>query len=126
MCPNHAEVCANRVWQEHCTVRANVDVYVMATYYDVETCCDYIQIGTKQFRGTGNGPLNEYMPAGSTLSWQSDGSVVAGVRLPFPSPEKATTTVRYTLCLLHQPEAHQRGTMRMPPTACGRASTDSA
>ena len=63
---------------ERCTVRALSQVYVTATYYQVEQCCDYLSIGTVQYRGTGNGPSNVLMMAMDTMRWYTDGSVVSG------------------------------------------------
>ena len=59
-------------------MRAITDIYVTANQYEVERCCDYVTIGTTQYRGTGNGPLNVHMRAGETIAWRSDGSVTLG------------------------------------------------
>ena len=55
-----------------------VDIFVTASYYSVEACCDYLTIGNRQYRGSDNGPFNVVMAAGTTAQWRSDGSVVSG------------------------------------------------
>ena len=63
---------------ERCTVMARRDLFVTATEYTVESCCDYITIGSTIFRGSGNGPNALYMLNGATFSWSADWSVVYG------------------------------------------------
>ena len=53
---------------ERCTVMARRDLFVTATEYTVESCCDYITIGSTIFRGSGNGPNALYMLNGATFS----------------------------------------------------------
>ena len=62
---------------ERCTVTANMDVYVTATYYNTENKLDYVTIGGTRYSGS-TGPANVQMPAGSSLQWYSDGSVFYG------------------------------------------------
>ena len=67
----------NHANNERCTVRAIRSLYATATYFQTESCCDRITIGTSQYAGT-TGPANVQMAAGATMSWSSDGSVTSG------------------------------------------------
>ena len=63
---------------ERCTFRATQEVYLTAYYYDVEACCDYLTVGDVQYRGNSNAPYNARLPAGGTMQWRSDTSIVSG------------------------------------------------
>jgi len=66
---------------ERCSMRAVIDLTVSATQYDVEQFFDYVSIyiGGRVTRYSGGiPPMNIFMPAGSTVTWQSDSSVTFG------------------------------------------------
>ena len=65
---------------ERCTMRVNQDLYVTATYYNIESNYDYITIGSTSYRTNGQGPAGVFLRAGATVGWRSDGSVVASRR----------------------------------------------
>jgi len=52
---------------EACTVRAGRDLVVSATSFDVESCCDKLTVGSRQYSGT-DGPQNVLMAAGRRQS----------------------------------------------------------
>ena len=62
--------------QERCTMSARSEMYVTATYFNIESNYDVITIGSQQWSGNG-GPFNVHMEAGDVMSWSSD---VTGVR----------------------------------------------
>jgi hypothetical protein len=66
---------------ERCTVTAVQSLFATASQYEVESCCDYVSLGSIRYQGIG--PLNTHMMANSTLSWSSDGS---------------TTSAGFTIC----------------------------
>ena len=79
---------------ESCVITANRNLYAHTSEYTVEYCCDYLTIGSTQYRGSDNGPFNVFMSAGTTALWSSDYSVVSGgftlcgtaAGLPLPPP----------------------------------------
>ena len=62
---------------EQCTVRANQQVYVAATYFATESFFDYIIIGTTRYSGS-QGPYGVQMSPGQTFAWHADSSVTSG------------------------------------------------
>ena len=59
---------------EYCTFRAEVSMTVTTTVFGTESCCDFITIGGTRYSGS-TGPMNVQVAAGSTVTWNSDGSV---------------------------------------------------
>ena len=62
---------------EHCTVRANMALYVSAAYFMTENYWDYVDINGTRWSGS-HGPVNEYMWQGETFRWYADGSIAYG------------------------------------------------
>ena len=60
---------------EACTVKANQDITVSATFFELEQGWDTITIGTNEYSGD-TGPSNVAMAAGSTMTWYTDNSEV--------------------------------------------------
>lgn len=56
---------------EACTVMANQDITVSATFFETESDYDHITIGTNVYSGV-TGPSNVAMAAGSKMTWESD------------------------------------------------------
>ena len=79
---------------ERCVIQAVTNVYASASQYAVEFCCDYLTIGSTQYKGQASAPFNVYMAAGTTALWTSDYSVTSGgftlcatrSPLPYPAP----------------------------------------
>lgn len=88
---------------QRCSFSANVNLYAYATEYAVERCCDYLTVGTTEYRGSAaatgrstlsDGPFNVYLQAGSSVNWFSDYSVSDGgftlcgstTAMPYPAP----------------------------------------
>ena len=70
---------------EACTVQVNIDGYLTATEFDTEPGYDYVTIGVARYQGNG-GPSGVAVTAGSTFTWQSDGSITnAGWTICFSS-----------------------------------------
>ena len=58
---------------ESCRVIAHRQFYVYTMQYDVEGCCDYLQIGSTKFKT--RGPHGLKVDPGTSIYWSSDGSV---------------------------------------------------
>ena len=83
---------------ERCTIVAERDLYVSATEFATESCCDYLAVGSLNSRYQGaDGPYSVHMAAGTTMYWHSDNSITgqgftvcaaaaAGAAPPPPSP----------------------------------------
>ena len=70
---------------EACTVQVNIDGYLTVTEFDTEPGYDYVTIGGARYQGNG-GPSGVAVTAGSTFTWQSDGSITnAGWTICFSS-----------------------------------------
>jgi hypothetical protein len=59
---------------EYCTFRAEVSMTVTTTVFGTESGYDFITIGGTRYSGS-TGPMNVQVAAGSTVTWNSDGSV---------------------------------------------------
>ena len=59
--------------RERCTVIARRQFYVYTMQYDVEGCCDYLQIGSTKFKT--RGPHGLKVDPGTSIYWRSDGAV---------------------------------------------------
>ena len=55
---------------ERCTIRAEQSLYATATYFDTESCCDYMMIAGTRWSGSTR-PVNIAMAAGATMTWWS-------------------------------------------------------
>ena len=57
---------------ETCTIDANLELYVTASEFHAEACCDTFAIGGRRYTGTG-GPVGVHLQAFSTMSWDGYG-----------------------------------------------------
>ena len=57
---------------ETCTIHANLELYVTASEFHAEACCDTFAIGGRRYTGTG-GPVGVHLQAFSTMSWDGYG-----------------------------------------------------
>ena len=58
-----------------CSIAVGISGYVSSTAFNTEAGFDKLIIGSQTFHGN-QGPSNQAVTAGSTISWQSDSSVV--------------------------------------------------
>ena len=63
---------------EHCEVIVQEDLLLTATYYHVETCCDYLTIGGTKYLGDASAPSGLALPKGTRIVWRSDYSITSG------------------------------------------------
>ena len=60
---------------ESCTIRAEISMTVSTYAFDTESRCDMLTLNGTAFSGA-LGPDRVMMPAGSTMTWVSDKSIV--------------------------------------------------